>query len=84
MANEKKVGARIEDIVNKYILKSIKREGLLKSIGTVISFGFVPQVGEKKVVFSHPQKDSMIISSFDDIGASMVIGYSLGIIDAKR
>jgi hypothetical protein len=79
-----KVGVTAEDILKRYKLKTIKKEGLEKSIGTLVSFGFVPKVSDKTLVLQHPQKDAMVVSSFDDTGAAMLIGYSLGTIDARR
>ena len=85
MVNEnQKVGVTEEQVLKRYKLKNIKLEGLKKSIGTLVSAGYVPRMSEKSLVLQHPQKDAMVVSSFDDIGASMIIGYSLGTIDAQR
>jgi hypothetical protein len=84
MTVDQKVGVTAEQIIKRYKLKAIKKEGLEKSIGTLVSFGYVPRVSDKSLVLQHPQKDAMIVSSFDDVGASMLVGYSLGVIDAGR
>jgi len=79
----KDFGANVEKISKMYTLKSIKIEGVKKSIGTLFQYGFVPQIEEKRVAFVHPHKKATVVSSFDDIGAAMLIGYALGMMDGS-
>jgi hypothetical protein len=78
-----KFGINVEKLTKMYKLSKIKEHGVSKSINTLFQYGFVPNVEEKRVVFMHPQKKANIVSSFDDIGAAMLVGYTLGLVDAR-